>query len=507
MPSLILPSVVFLLVGTAIAILHHRFTGHVGFNVSDEGFLWYGVRQTRRGEVPIRDFKSYDLGRYYLLAGLAFMFGDGIVGLRKSLAVVRVLGLSLAMLAVWLGTRDMVWALATAVVVQIWYFPRWKAVDIAWSIAQVFVAGQLLDSPDPGVLSLAGMWISASWLVGINHALYAGAIASLCLLLGSVGWHSGALLPQLLPLGMGAAIGCALLAGLASLVPGLLRAYYRDKLRTILLRESTNLRLPLPRLRLSRGPVQQRAQALVFWLVPMVSLGIVAWFLLMPSGGPAPNLLAVASAVVALVYCHVAWSRADLPHLAQSLHAFIVTFAIVMAPTGWPGWLALSVLGGLSIMARKDTALFWLSQRRCPEEFVPFCFEGETTWLPRKQAQRIHEVKDLVTRYTSPGEPVLIVPMDTGLYPLLGRSTPAYEAFTVFPGTASTQQRIIDEMNTAQVTLAIVNNMALDGLESRRFSANHPLIWAYLKSEFIELPKEVLGGEYVAFRRERPEPG
>lgn len=345
-----------------------------------------------------------------------------------------------------------------------------------------------------------------SWIVGLNHALYAGATGFLCLLLGSVGLHRGFLADVVL-LGVGAVIGCALLAGLASLVPGLLRAYYRDKLRAILLRGSTNLRLPLPRLRLRRAPLQELAKAVVFWLVPSISLGVICSFIWVPSVGLASGPWAAASAIVGLVYCHVAWSRADLSHLAQSLHPFIVAFVIVVAPSGWPGWLAFFVLGGLSIIARKDTAFLWLSLRRAPEGFSALHFEGETTWLPRGQARRFQEIRELVTRYTSPGDAVLIVPLDTGLYPLLGRTTPIYEAFSVFPGTASTQQRVMDEMRAAQVSLVVVNNVALDNLESRRYSANHPVVWSYLRNEFHELPREVLGGEYVAFLRERPGEG
>jgi len=39
--------------------------GHIAVHPSDEGFLWYGVLQTAAGEIPLRDFQSYDPGRYY----------------------------------------------------------------------------------------------------------------------------------------------------------------------------------------------------------------------------------------------------------------------------------------------------------------------------------------------------------------------------------------------------------------------------------------------------------
>ena len=58
------------LLGAAVSLTVFALQWRYGFNLGDEGWLWYISQRTALGEIPFRDFFSYDPGRYYWSAAI-----------------------------------------------------------------------------------------------------------------------------------------------------------------------------------------------------------------------------------------------------------------------------------------------------------------------------------------------------------------------------------------------------------------------------------------------------
>ena len=82
-----------LILAGVLVLLVFILQGNVGFNLADEGFLWYGTVRTALGEIPVRDFQSYDPARYYWGAlWFKLLHNDGIMALRVSQTVFQFVG-------------------------------------------------------------------------------------------------------------------------------------------------------------------------------------------------------------------------------------------------------------------------------------------------------------------------------------------------------------------------------------------------------------------------------
>lgn len=219
-----------------------------GFSLQDDFWLWYGVQRLAAGEVPIRDFQSYDAGRYLLTIMLSFG-QDTLYGVRIAQASI---GAAVVAAGIWLllqrkSDLSIVLVILSAAVLSLWLFPRHKYYDIAISVVNVLFVWHLLTKQTRTLRLIIGSMVVLSLLINRNHAIYLVLVLGLwivaqCVILPSTQRLTWRQFIEILLGGMVAVAGVFLTA---TLIPGYVDAYYRHNILIFLEAGTTNLALPI----------------------------------------------------------------------------------------------------------------------------------------------------------------------------------------------------------------------------------------------------------------------
>jgi hypothetical protein len=489
------------LVGASFAV-----QGRQGINLFDEGFLWYGAQQTAHGKVPLRDFQSYDPGRYYWSAAGMLFFGEGLVALRFSETVFQLLGLWVGLLAASRVVQN--WALLAAigVMLTLWMFPSHKLFDHALLLFGIWIAVRLVEEPSPVRIFTAGFFVGLCVFFGRNHALYTFlAQASLLLLLH---FKHGPLL-SLSHLGMWVA---GFMAGLVPTivmwvgVPGFFASYVES---VQLLRHGTNLPLPVPwPWRLSPNSLASMTQFILgIFLValPLGYLAAIAASLFMRSQTIEDHALLITCAFVGLFYLHHAFSRADFSHLAQAIQPFLLGALALLSLLGARRFYYWAVIGVLIA-----AALFSVG-RRTPiyqritsiTPWVSFDAGGKI-FVPVTTNRLFACLRKFVDENIAPRERILIASYMPTLYPILNRESPLWDLGFFVSATVERQQAMIQELTAKDVNWALISDAPLDKREDLLFSATHKLVWQYLMENFEPIESACLPKWMKILHRKRP---
>ena len=175
---------IVVLLGAAACLGVFLLEGHAGFNLADECYLWYGVQRVLLGEVPVRDFLSYDPARYYWAAGLLRLFHThGIVAVQAATAAFASLGVIGAGILVLRGSSGrmatrLVLCIFAMVLCLLWMVPWWKSYDAAISVILTASLARVLAYPSGRRFFFHGIVVGLAAVLGRNHGLY-GVIACL----------------------------------------------------------------------------------------------------------------------------------------------------------------------------------------------------------------------------------------------------------------------------------------------------------------------------------------
>jgi hypothetical protein len=473
--------------------------GRAGFNLWDEGYLWYGAQGVMRGEVPIRDFAAYAPGRYYWSAAWMWLLGDnGIMGLRISVAIFQVCGLFVGLLLVARSIPNdgkniykyLFWFIA-AITFAVWMFPRHKLFDISISIFLVGILYLLIQKPLPMRYFIAGCVLGVIATFGHNHGVY-GGLASL----GVVFWinirDSGTNTPFLERLalwGMGVVAGYAPVLFMLVAIPGFAPEFF-EFFRTLFEQKTTNFPLPVP------WPWEVNSTDFTFnevirrvfigcFFVGIAVFGFlgVFWSFFKRCKKNQIEPVLVAASFVALPYMHFAFSRADVGHLAQSIFPLLLgCFAILATTTPWVKWVAALGVFSVSVFIMVPFHPGWQcrGEHRCDN----FVISGDALRVDPETANNITLLRQLVKRYTPNGENILITPVWPGAYPLLEKISPMWDIYALPPMKANREQNEIERIRVAHPGFVLIFDFPLDGREELRFKNTHPLINQYIFDNF-----------------------
>ncbi|HEV7516216.1 MAG TPA: hypothetical protein VGR07_07950 [Thermoanaerobaculia bacterium] len=481
--------------------------GRIGFDLADEGFLWYGAVRTAHGGVPLADFYSYDPGRYLWAAGWARLLGDGILALRLSTAVFAALGLFLGLLAARRAVAGRGALLLVGVLLALWMFPRHKLFETSLTMAAVYMAVRLLERPTRRTWFAAGVATGLAAFFGKNHGLYWG-LACLGLLLflqlRGEGSEWGRSARHLLAWLAGIVAGSLPLLVMMLAIPGFFRAYL-DSILFFLAQGRTNAPLPVPWPWRATGG-GQLALGISFLFLPLVYLltAVVVWRT--DAQGLARRRLLVAAGFTGVFYLHHAFSRADAAHLGQSIHPALL--AALALPLAWEtrgrrlaAGLVAALLAGLTLGAALPESPLYrrLAGERRGVRYVPSDIAGDRLLLPADQAAGLMGIRSAVRARLAPAEPLLILPYYPGLYPFLGRTAPIWDTYAIWPAKGGSDERRLAELAARGVRWELAGDYDQPGWQG--FRANHPALAGYLARRFAPVAAPELPPHFMLLER------
>jgi hypothetical protein len=498
------------LLATVLSMELFLVHGTIGLNLSDEGFLWYGVERVFHGEVPVRDFDSYDPARYYWSALWFRLWKPGLLTLRFSETVLQSLGVFLALLAAKRASTNR-WELSgLALVLVLWMYPYYKFADQIVPMTALYIGCRLAEAPGPRNSLISGIFVGFAGFIERQHEVYlffSFLVLVLFLFKGTGRAKSG--ISNLL---LGCFLGNVPLLLMFLLVKGFFRSYMVHMVRVFFWYGTTNIALPVP------WPWKDQ------WLPwrGFFSLGLCltdCFYLLVPflfvaclfviwRGRRVPvesEKLLLVACLVGLPYLHFAFSRADLEHLSPCIGPFWVAFfAIGKDSLLRKAFLALAlVVTSFSVVQRTGIMDYLNPSNIWP---VKYRIDGDEFHLNSWTASYLEKV-GAVVQELKPGESLLLLPNLSAIYTIFHLKSPTWEIFNTLPTPDSFQRRTIQEMERNNVQWVVLNDYALDGRKDLMYTNSQPVVWDYIRKHYGLVDYPGITGTCMIFHRLNKKPG
>ncbi|RLB75641.1 MAG: hypothetical protein DRH24_19285 [Deltaproteobacteria bacterium] len=499
---------------TTLVAFSFYLQADISIGLLDEGWLWYGTWRTGLGEIPVLDFFSYDPGRYYWTAGWSMVFGNGIMGLRASVALFQVIGLTFGLLTL----RRMInswWLLGLmGALLMVWMYPGCKVFDHCIPLAGIYFAVLLMEKPSILRHFLCGVFVGAAAFFGRNHGVYGLISFFFLIVFVRIRIEKSDLVRRMAAWGLGIVIGYCPMVFMWVRVDGFFESII-DSIMLLFRLKSTNLPLPVPwpwtgdwaQMNFMEG-AGRISTGLLFILLPLFYL-LTALDLIWPERDALrQKAILIAALFVGLPYVHYAFSRADISHLALGIHPFLVgmislPFVLKPAYKRVIGGGFLSLVFVMSFFSVVVCSPFYLKASASEGAFVKVDILGDAVWLNPYKAHLFRTLEKIHEKKIGPEENLLIAPHWTVFYPVFEKASPLRELFFLVPEREDRQKEMISELKKKNVHWVILGDVAFDGRQDLRFRNTHHLLWKHIMDHFESVKAEGLPGNYRLLKRKQ----
>jgi hypothetical protein len=478
-------------------------------NIWDEGYLWYGAQQTFLGHVPIRDFMSYDPGRYYWISSFMQLFGsNGIISVRLSIAIFQVLGLSIAIYCILNSSddkhRNIIYVFFLTMILLLWMIPRHKIFDIVLSIFLFYSLIFYLENKILKRVFFLGVVVGLVALFGRNHGLYGFISSTIVIFVGCFAHGKSKFLLSYMCFLCGILLGFSPILIMSINYPGFFEAFL-ESIVLLLHQGSTNASLNVPwpwKFDFMQGGLFNYMSNLFtgscFLLLLLYSIiGTSGSIYLTIKGRKLSNYLIV-SPILSLAYTHFAFSRADIPHLAQSIFPMLIGIMCF-------------IFNIKSKLFKYSLFLIFITTTIIMTKYQPYgqCFihngcermkiGTDYIFVPKNVVVDIKFLSHYIDKYLAEDETMLVSPYWPGAYAIWGKKSPIWENYSVFPRDEEFQNKEIKRIESSKTKLIIIYNMALDGRDEYRFSNSHKIIFDYILSHYKRINEVPSSPDFYVF--------
>lgn len=481
------------LAAIGVSVVWFLLTWRYDLDLADEGFYWYGAQRVALGEVPLRDFMAYDIGRYCWTALFMHWLGhDGLFVARLSAAVYQCAGtLTGVYLSLWALQRDgrvrWIFAVLVALILTVFVTPYYKSFDHATSIIIVGMCVMLLKTTNRGAWLFAGICLGLAAIVGRNHGVY-GALASLLTVLLLL--HNGLSREQIKRLYswfiVGVVIGFSPTLIMMINVDGFFSAFW-ESIRVMFEYGGTNIPLPVPWpwTIAAEHPDPVRAVTVgVGFVVALAFPVLVSVFLLLRRIDLTRHagVVLAAAAACAVPYAHYAFSRADMIHL--TLGILPVTLGL-LALAGFMRGSAPIVLATVLLAIALTIVPKGIFERFVfQKHYVSTDVGGERLWLEGAFYDRYSLFDAPLQDVTGQGQRFLALPDTVGLHAIFRTKMSVWENYALFPASPEFERSEIARIESMPPDVIILSDYPLDGNPELRFSRTHPLTYQWIKTHY-----------------------